>query len=171
MLNLSAQQFASWEQPIEMLYACHNKVKHFCHQLSILPNYLAEYGCNQAVKNDVQQILTYFNQSAPLHHQDEEEDFFPALLKKVPQVRSEIAKLAIQHILLHQTWEKLSVQLRELLANQRTDIDAELINKFIASYEQHIAIEEPLFELGKQYLSIEELTNMGKVMFARRCVK
>ncbi|WP_101774743.1 hemerythrin domain-containing protein [Pasteurella oralis] len=171
MLNLSPQQFVTWEQPIEMLYACHSKVKRFCHQLSILPNYLAEHGCNQAVKNDVQQILTYFNQSAPLHHQDEEDDFFPALLAKAPQVRSEIEKLAAQHSLLHQNWAELSVQLSAFLSNQRANIDVELISKFIASYDEHIAIEEPLFELGKQYLSIEELNSMGKIMFARRCVK
>ena len=71
MLNLEPQSFASWEEPIEMLYACHSKVKRFCNQLRILPDYLTQNGINQAVKNDVKQILTYFNLSAPLHHDDE----------------------------------------------------------------------------------------------------
>ncbi|EEX50390.1 hemerythrin domain-containing protein [Pasteurella dagmatis] len=171
MINLSPQDVVTWDEPIEMLYACHSKVKRFCHQLSILPNYLAEHGVNQAVKNDVKQIITYFNQSAPLHHQDEEDDFFPALLAKAPQVRSEIEKLEAQHILLHQNWDNLSRQLEELVQEKRTHIDAELIRQFIAGYDAHIAIEEPLFELGKQYLSPEQLNAMGKIMFARRCVK
>ena len=64
MQILESQQFASWNEPIEMLYACHSKVKRFCRQLTILPDYLEKHGCNQAVKNDVQQILNYFNQSA-----------------------------------------------------------------------------------------------------------
>ena len=58
MLNLEPQSFASWEEPIEMLYACHSKVKRFCNQLRILPDYLTQNGINQAVKNDVKQILT-----------------------------------------------------------------------------------------------------------------
>lgn len=106
-----------------------------------------------------------------MHHQDEEDDFFPALLAKVPQVRSEIEKLEAQHILLHQNWDNLSRQLEELVQEKRTHIDAELIRQFIAGYDAHIAIEEPLFELGKQYLSPEQLNAMGKIMFARRCVK
>jgi len=81
MQQLQPQHFATWAEPIEMLYACHSKVKRFCKQLQILPVYLAEHGVNQAVKNDVQQILNYFNISAPLHHDDEEKDFFPALVE------------------------------------------------------------------------------------------
>ncbi|VEI45489.1 hemerythrin HHE cation binding domain-containing protein [Actinobacillus equuli] len=75
MQQLEPQQFASWAEPIDMLYACHSKVKRFCKQLHILPEYLAKNGVNQAVRNDVQQILNYFNLSAPLHHEDEECDF------------------------------------------------------------------------------------------------
>lgn len=50
MQILEPQKFASWNEPIEMLYACHSKVKRFCRQLTILPDYLAKNGCNQAVK-------------------------------------------------------------------------------------------------------------------------
>ncbi|STY63984.1 Uncharacterised protein [Mannheimia haemolytica] len=64
MQQLEPQTFASWAEPIDMLYACHSKVKSFCKQLQILPDYLEKNGVNQAVKNDVQQILNYFNISA-----------------------------------------------------------------------------------------------------------
>ena len=90
MQQLQPQQFATWAEPIEMLYACHSKVKRFCKQLQILPAYLAENGVNQAVKNDVQQILNYFNRSAPLHHEDEEQDFFPILASKKPEAQTAI---------------------------------------------------------------------------------
>ena len=95
MQILEPQQFATWNEPIDMLYACHSKVKRFCKQLTILPGYLEKNGVNQAVLNDVKTILQYFN-------------------------------------------------------------------------HRHLALEEPLFELGKQYLSAEQLTAMGKIMFARR---
>lgn len=168
MLFNSPQQFASWDDPIAMLYACHSKVKRFCHQLQILPDYLQKHGCNQAVKNDVQQILNYFNLSAPLHHDDEEKEFFPALMKQIPQAQKTVDELEAEHIILHQNWTALSAQLQDLLLEKSTEVDAVLIENFVKGYEKHIALEEPLFELGKQHLSAEELQAMGKIMAARR---
>lgn len=170
MQILPPQQFASWEDPIEMLYACHSKVKRFCKQLAILPDYLTKHGVNQAVKNDVKQILNYFNQAAPLHHEDEEKDFFPALAKTQPQAQPNIDKLEQQHYQLHDNWHQLAVQLEQLLLGEREQIDQVLIDNFIAGYDVHIALEEPLFELGKQALSEQELKAMGKVMSERRKV-
>ena len=168
MQQLEPQQFASWAEPIDMLYACHSKVKRFCKQLRILPEYLAKNGINQAVKNDVQQIIHYFNLSAPLHHDDEECDFFPALVRVQPQAQSDIDELESQHELLHQNWALLSAQLEALVAGERNDVDAELIARFIAGYDVHIAIEEPLFELGRIHLAQTELERMGKIMAERR---
>ncbi|VTU08515.1 hemerythrin HHE cation binding domain-containing protein [Actinobacillus indolicus] len=170
MLNLEPQNFVTWDEPIDMLYACHGKVKNFCRQLQLLPDYLDKNGVNQAVKNDVQQILNYFNQSAPLHHDDEEKDFFPALIKQRPEAQTEVDLLEAQHIELHRNWDELSTQLVALLHGEIQQIDRELIKRFVAGYDQHIAIEEPLFELGREHLSQEELNSIGKIMADRRRV-
>lgn len=170
MLNLEPQNFPTWNEPIEMLYTCHNKVKRFCNQLRILPDYIIKNGINQVVKNDVQQILTYFNKSAPLHHDDEEKDFFPALLEKLPEVQADIDKLENEHVVLHQNWAQLSVQLEQVLTGERPNVERALIADFIAAYERHIALEEPLFELGKTHLPADELKSMGKIMSERRKV-
>lgn len=170
MINLEPQNFVTWDEPIDMLYACHGKVKNFCRQLQLLPDYLDKNGVNQAVKNDVQQILNYFNQSAPLHHDDEEKDFFPALIKQRPEAQTEVDLLEAQHIELHRNWDELSTQLVALLHGEIQQIDRELIKRFVAGYDQHIAIEEPLFELGREHLSQEELNSIGKIMADRRRV-
>lgn len=168
MQILEPQQFATWNEPIEMLYACHSKVKRFCHQLTILPGYLEKNGITQAVLNDVKIILQYFNQAAPLHHEDEEKDFFPALIAKVPEAKTNVEELERQHIDLHENWDLLSQQLTELIEQKRDNVDAELIQRFVLGYDKHIAIEEPLFELGKQHLSEAELNSIGKIMSKRR---
>lgn len=170
MHKLDSKEFVTWNEPIEMLYACHDKVKQFCYHLQLLPNYLAQHGTNQAVKNDVQQILNYFNQAAPLHHDDEEKDFFPALMKHLPSVQSSVETLEEQHEYLHQNWAELSIQLEDLIAEKRDDIDPDLIKMFIAGYDQHIEIEEPLFELGREHLAESELQEIGKIMAKRRKV-
>lgn len=170
MLNLSPQQFVTWDEPIEMLYACHGKVKNFCRQLQILPDYIEQNGCNEAVKNDVKQILNYFNQSAPLHHDDEEKDFFPALIKQVPTAQADVDLLEQQHVALHKNWDELSTQLVALLNGERENVDRELIKRFVSGYDSHIAIEEPLFELGREHLAESELQFIGKIMADRRKV-
>ena len=149
MIELSPQQFATWNEPIEMLYACHSKVKRFCRQLTILPDYLAKHGCNQAVKNDVQQIL----------------------VKYVPEAQKDIDELERQHVTLHDNWAKLSEQLKSLLDGERNNVDIVLINNVVSGYDKHIALEEPLFELGKQHLSEAELREIGEIMSVRRQVK
>ena len=135
MQILEPQQFATWNEPIDMLYACHSKVKRFCKQLTILPGYLEKNGVNQAVLNDVKTILQYFNHAAPLHHDDEEKDFFPALIEKAPQAKESVDELERQHVTLHENWAKLSEQLEELIAEKRTDVDERLITLFVASYD------------------------------------
>lgn len=171
MQILDPKQFASWQEPIEMLYACHDKVRRFCHQLSLLPRYLEKNGVNQAVLNDVKIILQYFNQAAPLHHEDEEKDFFPALMAKAPETRTKVKELERQHEELHESWHLLSEQLIELMEQKRQNVSDELIDRFIAAYNNHLFIEEPLFELGKAHLSEQELAEMGKIMSARRHLK
>lgn len=168
MQILEPQQFASWDDPVAMLYACHGKVKQFCKQLQILPEYLQKHGCNQAVKNDVKQILTYFNVAAPLHHADEEQDFFPALLQYEPLAHATIVELESQHHELHQNWQRLSAQLAELLAEKRTEVDKDYIQAVVSGYDKHIALEEPLFELGKQRIPTTQLQLIGKIMADRR---
>lgn len=170
MQILEPQQFATWNEPIEMLYACHSKVKRFCRQLSILPDYLEKHGYTQAVLNDVEQILSYFNRAAPLHHDDEELDFFPQLVKVAPQAQSTIDELEQQHKNLHENWNALSAQLEELISEQRQNIDEHLIERFIQGYERHITLEEPLFEMGREFLADDVLSEMGKNMSIRRQV-
>lgn len=170
MQILEPQQFATWNEPIEMLYACHSKVKRFCRQLSILPDYLEKHGYTQAVLNDVEQILSYFNRAAPLHHDDEELDFFPQLVKVAPQAQSTIYELEQQHKNLHENWNALSAQLEELISEQRQNIDEHLIERFIQGYERHITLEEPLFEMGREFLADDVLSEMGKNMSIRRQV-
>lgn len=78
--------------------------------------------------------------------------------------------LEAQHIELHQNWDELSAQLVALLNGEIQHIDRELIQRFVVGYDQHIAIEEPLFELGREHLSQEELNSIGQIMAERRRV-
>ena len=49
MQILEPQQFATWNEPIDMLYACHSKVKTLLQTAHHSPGYLEKNGVNQAV--------------------------------------------------------------------------------------------------------------------------
>ena len=72
---------------------------------------------------------------------------------------------------MHENWNALSAQLEELISEQRQNIDEHLIERFVQGYDRHIALEEPLFEMGSECLSADILAEMGKSMSARRQVK
>lgn len=170
MLNLNNIQAksATWNEPIEMLYACHGKIQNFCQQLLRLPEYLAQHGCDDVVRESVARILTYFNQAAPLHHDDEECDFFPLLAEHAPQSHEWIAKLAAEHDVLEENWRVLAQELNALLLGDVAALRDESVAKFTQSYAQHIELEEPLFEMGKQFIPPEKLREIGKIMAQRR---
>lgn len=46
--------------------------------------------------------------------------------------------------------------------------DAEAFKRFVAGYDVHLAIEEPLFDMGNTFIPKEKLTEIGEIMAARR---
>lgn len=170
MLNLlnSSQKTVTWHEPIEMLYACHSKVRRFCEQLTQLPEYIKQHGNNSIAQTTAKQILTYFNQAAPLHHDDEEQNFFPLLVQYVPHAQATIDKLMRQHQNLHKNWCEMSDELTILLSGSSATLNNETVAKFVSAYMQHIDLEEPLFEFGKQHLPNDKLREIGQIMAARR---
>lgn len=158
----------TWDDPIEMLYACHGKVKQFCQQLHLLHDHLAQHGCDATAEQAIYQISQYFNRSAPLHHQDEEEDLFPALVSYYPLAQKQIDDLQQQHITLHQNWDALHTQLQETRQGTRSAPDVSLIRAFTDGYQRHIPPEEALFELAKQHIPANHLRELSKKMAQRR---
>ena len=114
LINPFDTRSTTFAEPIEMLYACHDKVRRFCGQTRLLPGYIAEHGRNDIVLQTIRQISQYFNVAAPLHHQDEESDFFPLLLQYVPEAKADIDELLRQHESLHANWAAVQTEFDKL---------------------------------------------------------
>ncbi|MDO4640149.1 MAG: hemerythrin domain-containing protein [Neisseria sp.] len=158
----------TFAEPIEMLYACHGKVRRFCSQVDMLPAYIAEHGRNEIVQQAVKQIIQYFDIAAPLHHQDEEDDFFPLLLQYAPQALANIEELKRQHETLHANWTALKIEFNQMSSDSKHPFNEETAKRFTEGYAVHLALEEPLFEMGKQFIPQEKLAAIGRNMAQRR---
>ena len=71
---------AGFDEPIEMLKACHERIERQLSTLERLLPHLAANGCDGEARQAAANILRYFNEAGPHHHADEEQDLFPFLL-------------------------------------------------------------------------------------------
>ena len=169
-MNLFNTRNITFSEPIEMLYACHDKIRRFCQQISNLNAYLNQHGLTEMVSQNLQQISHYFNVAAPLHHLDEESDFFPLLRQYAPETGNEIAQLETQHQQLQQCWQELNNEFLNLAQQAHYIPDAEILNRFLTTYAHHLQQEEKLFEIGRQTIPKQALSHIGQSMAARRHV-
>lgn len=162
----------SFDHPLEMLLACHGKILQQCDTLGKLTLRLAMSGCDEQVQQAAAGILRYFDTAGQFHHQDEEENLFPAL-RNCPTVNIDLLqKLLFEHISLLAVWHDLRKVLIKLSAGENVLLETTLVEEFINSYTKHIITEnKELLPLAARLLSEQQLALIGRKMAERRGVK
>ncbi|MDR2154022.1 MAG: hemerythrin domain-containing protein [Burkholderiaceae bacterium] len=165
---------AGFDQPFEMLEACHERVQRSLDLLLRVRQHVARQGHDADSRRAVADVLRYFDLAAPLHHQDEELHLFPLLrAHPEPPVRAAVVQLEKEHRRMDATWARL----RALLLRWRDDAgppvasadEDALIDAFIALYQDHVPLEETLvYPAARAALDTPALMNMGREMAARR---
>lgn len=159
----------SFDHPIEMLEACHDKVRYFTHQLAQLPAHLDQFGITDATIQTIHGILRYFDVAAPLHHADEEQNLFPALLTVAPQYSPLIERLLAEHLELNMSWLVLREQLQQVQQGHAQALSRTRVQRFCRRYRLHALDEEnEVFTAAKDFLSDMRLQELGQPMAARR---
>lgn len=177
MISLLAGKAApSFDHPLEMLHACHNKILRQCNTLKKLAAHLSSNGCDQQAQQAAKAILRYFDTAGLFHHQDEEENLFPTLraLNGPDQAQIEVLleRLLAEHIDMFADWDELRAVLLQLADGVNTPLPETLTEKFIRSYTKHITYEEvALLPLAARLLSQQQIIQLGKSMAERRGAK
>jgi len=172
----SLEASASFNNPLAMLHACHGKIHAQCVTLRKLSGHLASNGCDLQAQQAAQNIMRYFDTSGQFHHQDEEENLFPTLRlcagAEKPEVDRLLDLLLSDHIRMAAAWAEVRSVLQQVAKGENAALGEPLLNKFIASYTEHIEIEEGvLFPLAERLLSPQQTAQIGKYMAERRGVK
>lgn len=130
------------ERPLELLYACHERVRRFTALAGRLAAHVADHGADEQAHDAATQILRYFELSLPNHHADEEEDVFPALrgLNDVA-LAGAIAALEAEHAVLDALWQEAAPWLRAV-AQGEACAAPETLAQFVAAYAVHTEREE-----------------------------
>ena len=162
------------ESPLEMLAACHERIRHQCATLLRLPLHLATHGADEEARAAAAQVMRYFDTSGKQHHQDEEEDLFPALIESMAGsdavcLRDITQALLADHHVLETGWVALRDGLMKIVNGGNALISTSDVETWVAHYEQHIQREEDvLLPMAARLLSEAALEHIGRAMCARR---
>jgi hemerythrin-like domain-containing protein len=167
---------ASWEQPFELLHACHERASRMLALLVKLQGHLVAHGVDEHAIAAAVDVMRYFDLAAPLHHRDEEEHVFPlAFAADDNDVAAAVTRLAGQHAMMEAVWKGLRIELLALAAPDRPTRLAvawgtdHLVCAFRDLYCEHIGVEERvIYPYVQQRLSAASTETMGQAMAARR---
>jgi hemerythrin-like domain-containing protein len=166
---------ASFEAPLEMLAACHGRIRGQCATLLRLRSHVAALGADAAARTAARSVIRYFDTSARHHHEDEERELFPALLEAMAGsdpvcIRGLTDALADDHRRLDELWGALRAWLMAVQSGKALPPD-DAIDAFVGLYERHAAREEQeLFPMAERLLGAAELERIGQAMRMRRGV-
>lgn len=164
---------ASFEQPFEMLAACHERVERMLDLLARLRQYLQEKPCDEVARQAARDVLRYFDLAAPLHHQDEELHVFPLLLAQGGSaLQALVRQLQADHQAMEADWAQARVALQALADGQAQSLSPgqeALLECFASRYAGHILQEENrVYPAAKALLGPGAEQGIGQEMARRR---
>jgi pyridoxamine 5'-phosphate oxidase len=177
MISLTSGDAApGLDNPLEILHACHGKIKRQLDTLQKLVAHLPVHGADQQAQQAAQAILRYFDTAGQFHHQDEEENLFPTLLaldvKDKEEIDMLVDRLLAQHVVMFAAWSEVRAVLVKIAEGINAPLHEALIERLSGSYTRHIALEEAeLLPLSARLLSPQQIMELGKNMAHRRGAK
>jgi hemerythrin-like domain-containing protein len=172
-IDLKRGKSASYEQPFDMMEACHERLDRMLALLAKLKAHLAGKGADEQARQAAKDVMRYFDMAAPQHHRDEELHVFPPLL-----AQGEAATVAAVHRLQreHGQMEAGWALARETLAAiaegriaALTAAQAKQLDEFASLYAGHIEAEEKVaYPAAKALLDEDAQREMGREMQQRR---
>jgi len=165
----------TFDQPLEMLEACHERIQTQLATLERLGPHLEANGCDAEAKSAAHGVLRYFDGPGAHHHQDEEQDLFPLLRVKAAalgrqDVAAAIEELAQEHETMDAQWKSLRERLQAVAVGEPR-IAAEDVARFAWLYRRHMDREATaVLPFARHALDADERATLGKRMAARRNV-
>jgi hemerythrin-like domain-containing protein len=163
----------TFDEPFEMLEACHERVGRMLDLLNRLRSHLRAEGNDTQAQQAARDVMRYFDTAAPQHHRDEELHVFPVLLGigDYELVRL-VATLQQDHIAMESRWIAVRSLLEEVESGRRrsfNEADDAVLDAFAQLYAGHIEAEEGVaYPRATAAIEPDRLREMSRDMAARR---
>jgi len=171
--SLVVSPAAGFEQPFEMMEACHERMQRTLRLLERLRAHVTRRGADEQARQAARDVMRYFDMAAPQHHRDEELHVFPARVAHGdPTLLALVDRLRQDHLQMEARWGKVRAAL-DLLARAESQVisapDAAEIDAFTRLYEGHVEAEEQLaYPAAAALLDDAARAAMGEEMRRRR---
>lgn len=157
-----------FDDPLEMLAACHERIETHLATLERLAEQVAAGGSRAVAEAAARGVMRYFDTSGRQHHQDEDEDLFPLLRRLAgeqgrPEVAAAIEELEREHPSMEEQWGRLRHQLSEGRPA------AEHVASFAWLYRRHMQQESAaVLPFAREALSASQRSALRRRMAGRR---
>jgi len=171
VLTFNAPPAAGFDEPFEMLAACHERVERSLRLLERLAEHLGAQGADEQARSAARDVLRYFDLAAPHHHEDEERHVLPALRAASRVTLAE--RVLAEHGRMAVAWARLRVQLQSVeqgdAASACSSEAQAQWRAFCTLYRAHVALEDhEVFAAAAPLLDAAAQQAMGDEMAQRR---
>ncbi|MDA8363160.1 MAG: hemerythrin domain-containing protein [Gammaproteobacteria bacterium] len=168
---LFPQTAPGFDHPLGMLQACHARILRQCDTLVRVAQHLRAVGVTDEARDAAHRAHRYFSTSGKHHHEDEEQDLFPALLTVRPELAGTILELRNEHREMEHLWIRIEPSLANIGSVTDFAAFAHDIAEFRAAYISHIERENAkILPAAEVALSAGQISELGKRMAYRRGV-
>jgi pyridoxamine 5'-phosphate oxidase len=163
-----------FDQPIAVLKHCHDRIRKQLATLHKLLAHLPAHGADADAQQAAQAVLKYFEQAAPKHHADEEDDLLPMLQataqgEDAALLATTVPQILADHSAMDGLWQELHEQLRTIADARAAALDPALVQRFADAYTRHMEVEESVVApMAKRLFGAEQMERLGKAMQERR---
>lgn len=164
---LHAGPAVGFDQPFEMLAACHDRVRRSLDLLQRLHAHVDRHGVDAQAREAAADVLRYFDIAGPAHHEDEERHVLPRLRLAGRVALAE--RLHAEHLEMAALWARLRPALQAWTHGESMDMRGDVLLNYINLYHDHLAVEDrEAFATARAGLAAEALAFIGDEMAARR---
>jgi len=164
-----------FEAPFEMLGACHERVLRMLQLLARLRGHVETHGADTQARNAARDVMRYFDQAGPLHHEDEERHVFPPLLAQSdPAVLAVVMRLQQDHREMAVLWALVRSALNTLHEAAEawagfSAQDQQRFDTYDALYRRHLRDEDQVvYPAARRLMQAQALQAMSADMMTRR---
>jgi len=138
-----------------------------------LPDMIATAARSRACAADV---LKMFRDSLLAHHDDEERELFPAVLRvaqageEADRARTMVAQLVREHREIAQLWKQLEPTVQAIAKGYLPRLDSTLLHELVRRFNEHVRSEEEQFlPFAQQVLArqAEDIAMLGLTLHRR----
>jgi hemerythrin-like domain-containing protein len=158
------------EDPLDALFHFHRRIEKKLAELVRLGIRLETDGIDAKASDDACSLIGFFERAVPIHHADEEHDFFPLLASRTASAAERDEMQGLRHRLegdhreIERSWQRLRRPLAAVGEGIERRIPTDLSQYFRAIHAVHISAEEA----GLHAIAARRLLPNDRILLARR---